>query len=423
MITHPVLSAAAAEGMKLGLQRIEQLLTHLDDPHLACPVVHVAGTNGKGSVCTLVTAALVEAGYRVGTFTSPHLEHVNERIRLDGVPLPDGELNEAIEALDRARWDWARHVGMSAAPLTYFEFVTALAFMVFASRRVDVAVIEVGLGGRLDATNVVKPIAAAVTSIGLDHVDQLGHDLGGIAAEKAAIIKPGCRAVRGPMAGRAAEVVAARALAVGAPLWAPGTDLLREQRGESWVFSTPEGRVGPVTLAMPGVHQGANASVAVGLLHQLRAAGFHLPDEAIERGLSTGRIGGRLEWLTPNLLVDGAHNRAGAEALAAYLLQRPRCAKRILLFGMGEGRDPAELLGPLWQHVDEVVLTRCAHPKAMDPSEIAARIEAPEVLLSDGGPLEDCLAEVVAEADETVVAGSLFLVGAARSLVASGALD
>lgn len=423
MRTHPVLTALAGSGVKLGLDAIGTFLAALGEPHLAAPVVHVAGTNGKGSVCTYVTQMLVEAGYHVGTNTSPHLEHVNERFAFDGQPIDDASLSEAIESLDRFRWAWARNQELSEPPLTYFEFCTALAFRLFAEREVDAAVIEVGLGGRLDATNVVEPVVTAITHVGLDHQDVLGDTIAQIASEKAGILKTGVPAVLGATHPEVVEAVTARAHAVGAPLWRAGVHLAREPRGDAWVFRTPDGVVGPVRLAMPGAHQGANALVAVGVAHQLRRAGFAIPDAAIEAGLAKAKVRGRLEALRPGLWIDGAHNVDGSEALGRFLAARPDARPRILLFGLGEGRDPRRILAPLLPHVDEVVLTRCAHPKAREPIDLAASLGEIGVLLSDGGPIDECLAEVFVEAQETVVAGSLYLAGAARSLVADGVLD
>lgn len=423
MRSHPVLGLLAGGGIRLGLDRIAQFLHAVGDPHLAAPVIHVAGTNGKGSVCAYVTAALVAAGYRVGTYTSPHLSQVNERFRLDGVPVDDARLTEAIGSLDRDRQVWGAQQGFDTPPLTYFEFVTALAFQLFAEAGVDLMVIEVGLGGRLDATNVVEPIACAITSIGLDHTEQLGDTLGQIAAEKAGILKAGVPAAIGPVAPEALASIRRRAEAVGAPLWTAGAQLRRERREDGWVLSTPEGTVGPTPLAFPGVHQGSNAAVAVGVLHLLRRARLHLPDTAIAEGLSSAHMPGRLEELAPGLWADGAHNAAATEALARWLADRPRPGTRILLFGMGSDRHPGEVLAPLLPHVDEVVLTQCAHPKARTPAQIADHLGPLDVLLSDGGPIEACLGEVYDEADEVLVTGSLFVVGAARDLVREGALD
>ncbi|MEQ1565228.1 MAG: folylpolyglutamate synthase/dihydrofolate synthase family protein [Myxococcota bacterium] len=423
MIGHPALEALARNGVRLGLDRVRTFLELLGEPHLCAPVVHVAGTNGKGSVCAYVTRSLVAAGYRVGTTISPHVEQVNERVQLDGVPVDDATLTEAIEEVDRARQDWAREAGLDASALTYFEFVTTVAFQVFAQRKVDVMVVEVGLGGRLDATNVVRPSVCAIPSIGLDHTRELGPDLASIAAEKAGIFKRGVPVVAGPVAPEVRAVFEAYATRMGCPLWMP-PQLRREQhRDGRWTLVTPQGSAGPVKLGMEGLHQGANAVVALGALHQLRAAGFLIPDAAILTGLQTAFVPVRLERLLPTLVADGAHNPDGTKALAAWLEKQPRPKNRILLFGMGEDREPTEVIKPLVGLFDEIVTTRCSHPKARDPEELALAIESLHPLVAAGGSIEETLPEVYAEADEVVVAGSLFVAGAARTLVREGALD
>lgn len=423
MIRHPVLDQLGTHGVRLGLEQTRSFLDFLGEPHRAYPVVHVAGTNGKGSVCTYVTSALVKAGYRVGTNLSPHIETINERIRFDGEPVDDVRLLDGVEALDRARTDWAASVGMQEVPLTYFEFMTVLAFRMFAEAAVDVAVIEVGMGGRLDATNVVDPTACAITSIAFDHMEVLGDTLAQIAAEKAGIIKRGVPVVLGPLAVEAREVIEARAKVMAAPIWKPGPDMTRESRKSGWSLRTPGGSVADLQLAMPGLHQGANALVALGLLHLLRKRGFHIPDDAIKDGLSSARIAGRLETLKPGLIVDGAHNEEGANALAAWLASRPRPKSRILLLGMGIERDPVRFVKPLVAHFDEIVTTRGSHAKARDPMQLAAALQEFDAVLSAGGPVEEALPEVFCEAEETIVAGSLYLVGTVRTLVRDGALD
>jgi dihydrofolate synthase/folylpolyglutamate synthase len=422
MRSHPVLAGLQEHGIKLGLERIKQFLATLGDPHLAFPVIHIGGTNGKGSVCAMVTRALVEAGFRVGTNLSPHLEHINERFLIDGVPVDDASLNEVLEAVDRARWDFAGGIGAAEAPLTYFEMVTSAAFLLFAQRAVDVAVIEVGLGGRLDATNVVKPLVTGVVSIGLDHMDRLGETIPEIAGEKAGIFKRGVRAVIGNMPPEATAVFDERARGLGIPLWRPGGQMRRERGRDGWRFSSPEGTVGPVRLAMEGLHQGANAAVAVGVLHQLRLAGIPVSDDAIAVGLREGRIAGRLERLAPKLLVDGAHNIDGTRALAAFLTEQPRPGRRILAFGCGEDRDPKTLIAPLLPLVDEVVAVTCDHPKARPSMDLANALEGIDRDLSEGGRIEEVIAELLAESDETIVAGSLYLVGALRTFVRGGGL-
>lgn len=421
MIHHPVLSQLAANGVKLGLDRVRSFLAHLGEPHLAYPVIHIAGTNGKGSTCMMVSSALTAAGYRVGTNLSPHLENVNERIRIDSTPVDDLSLNIGIESLDRARLDWARSMGLAESSLTYFEFMTILAFQTFAERSCDVAVIETGMGGRLDATNVVKPVACGITTVGLDHQDVLGDSIAQIAYEKAGIIEKNTPVVIGNLPEEAADVVVARARALGADLWRPGAQLRREYRKERWSYSTPGGIVREVDLPLKGMHMGHNGMVAVGLLHRLTKLGFHIPDEAIKTGLETVDLAGRLEALAPDLIVDGAHNEDGAKALASWLSSRPRPKSRIALLGMGVGRDPVPLAQALEPHVDEIVTTRCAHPKAADPMDLAMKLQGHvDVSLAAGTTIDGDLSEVYAEAEETLVVGSLYLAGAARSIFRAG---
>ena len=199
-------------------------------------------------------------------------------------------------------------------------------------------------------------------------------------------------------------------------MWRPGAHLRRQQLDAGWSFSCPEGSVSEVRLGLRGTHQVANASVAFGVLMRLRGLGFPVSDQNIRDGFAEATLEGRLEELRPGLVVDGAHNEIGSKALAAWLAKRPRPASRILLWGMGEGRDAATIVAPLVALVDEVVTTRCAHPKARDPYELALALQDIDCVLSAAGPIEEALPEVLAEADEVIVAGSLFMAGAARAL-------
>lgn len=424
MIRHPVLDQLAQHGVKMGLEQVRSLLTHMGEPQAVYPSVHIAGTNGKGSTCMMVTSALVAAGYRVGTNLSPHLEQVNERIRIDSQPLDDVTLRASIESLDRVRHDWRRSLGDNRPPLTYFEFMTVLAMREFAAQGVHVGVFETGMGGRLDATNVLRPVVTAITTIGLDHQEQLGGTVDRIAGEKAGILKKGVPLILGLVPEEAREVVLARARMLGCEVWRPGPQLRRELRKGRWSFSTPEGQIVGVDLPLEGLHMGHNAMLAVGILHQLRRMGFLVPDEAIVHGLESVDFGGRLEQLADGLIVDGAHNVDGARALATWLGSRERPERRVLLFGMGAGRDPMPIIAELHDHFDEIVTTRCAHPKAMDAMDLAMMLQdRVEIPLAAGRDIDQDLAELYQEADETIVAGSLFLAGAARSLVRAGALE
>ena len=395
----------------------------LGEPHLAAPTVHVAGTNGKGSVCTFVSRILQLAGYRVGTTLSPHVEHVNERIQIDGRPVDDPTLVGLLEQVDRTRRSWAEDVGLEQGVLTYYELAVAAAFLGFAQAEVDVQVVEVGLGGRLDGTNLVQPVVCAVPHIGLDHQEVLGDTLGEIAMEKAGIFKRRVPVVLGPVVREARDVLVARAEQLDCPWWAPPA-LRREALRDGRVrLASPHGVVGPVRLGLAGEHQAANAMVAVGVIHRLREQGFVIEDAAIEEGLATAFIAGRLEELRPGLILDGAHNPDGSAMLARWLAKRERPERRVLVLGMGRRREPRSVVAPLVEHVDEIVVTRGSHPLAREPDELAGAIRALHPVVRAGGRIEDALPAVYASADETVVAGSLFLVGAARALVAAGALD
>ncbi|MFM2160913.1 MAG: hypothetical protein RLZZ383_425 [Pseudomonadota bacterium] len=411
MRSHPVVDRLAFAGVKLGLERMRAFLATLGEPHLAVPVVHIGGTNGKGSVAAMVTEALVAAGLRVGTTTSPHLVALNERFALNGHPISDAKLRALLEGVERARQDWVASEGLGPDALTAYELLTAAAFVWFAEEQVDVAVVEVGLGGRLDASNVVSPIVTAITSIGLDHTEQLGPSLEAIASEKAGIIKPGVPVVLGPIAEGPAAVLARAAAMAQAPLWRSGTHLRRERRADGWRIQTPQGEVGPVTLSMPGVHQGGNAAVAVGVLHRLAELGFPVTGEAIVQGLARAKVGARIQRIDDRLVIDGAHNVEGALALAAWLAEQPRRSPRILVFGMSDGRPPRDVLAPLLAHVDEVALVTFGHPKALTTAQLAGAMGEVSVAVSDAGEVRAAWDELDADAEELIVAGSLYLAG------------
>jgi dihydrofolate synthase / folylpolyglutamate synthase len=234
-------------------------------------------------------------------------------------------------------------------------------------------------------------------------------------------VKPGVPVVIGSLPDAARRVFSTICEERGSPLWAPPA-LVHEESAEGWTFRTPHGAIGPVRLGLEGSHQGVNALVSVAAVHRLREAGFDVPDAVLGRALGSAFIAGRIEWLAPGLVADGAHNPDGTRALADWLAARTKPGRRVLVFGMGEDRDPREVLAPLVAHVDAIVTARCAHPRARSPSELARLVAGLHPRVTAGGDIEDVLPEVVADADETVVAGSLFLAGAARSLVREGRL-
>jgi len=410
MITHPLLTERAGSGIRLGLDAVAAFLDAAGVPRSG-PYVHVAGTNGKGSTCAMVEAMLRHAGFHTGLTMSPHLEHVQERVRIDGVPMDDAAFDALLCATDALA---RQHVPATGGPpLTYFEFVIAAALLAFEEQGCDARVVEVGLGGRLDATNVVHPAITAITHIGRDHVDRLGSDLAGIAREKAGIFEPGVPAVVGPLVPEALPAVEAHAQALGVPLWRVGQEIQLDVPSAGWV-QTPVGAVELPPLALAGVHQRTNAAVAVGLAHGLRQQGWHLPDASIQWGLAHAVHAGRMERLLPHVLADGAHNAAGATALAASL---DPGLSRVLVFGMNEGRDPQTLLGPLLPVVSEVWITACAHPKAMDARALAEAVGEVGKPVRVFDRAEDVAPVIADHNGEVVVAGSLYVVGALRGLL------
>src|SRR5262245_7001652 len=301
-------------GMKFGLANMAALCQALDHPERAFPSILIGGTNGKGSVAAMVDAALGAQGYRSGRYTSPHLQRLEERFSIGGRDVETDRL-EASAVRIRAAVDGLMASGALESLPTFFECTTAVAFDLFRDARVDAAVIEVGLGGRLDATNVVTPVATAIVSIDFDHQAQLGDTLASIAAEKAGIIKPGVPVVCGALAPEAMAVIVRTAAERGAPLVRAGDD------------PAVAARVAAIPLALAGAHQAANAAVALALLETIDADtrhGLRVGAAARRAGLATARWPGRLEtiaWRGRPLLLDAAHNPAGARALASYLRQ------------------------------------------------------------------------------------------------------
>jgi len=421
------LYALAPRGMRYELDRMEAAVALRGHPERRVPAIHVAGTNGKGSVSVLAASALRAGGRRVGLFTSPHLHRFPERILIDGNPVAEAEVARRVTEL-RAFLDAPDH-----PPLSFFEVTTMLAFEVFADAGCDVAVYEVGLGGRLDATNVILPEATAITRIALDHTRILGPDLPSIAREKAGIAKPGVPMVCGVRGEPVRDAIRGRADASGAgPLRfidddfraepvAGGTD--HASGGRVRLTLGPERRVEDVSLGLPGAHQRDNAAVAAALLDDLgrRCPSLASDDDAIRRGFAAARWPGRLEWLpgTPPVLLDAAHNADGSRALAAYLdglragAGGPVSGPIVLVFGVLEDKAGDEMAAALVDAVDGVWFARPPVERGRDADELVARFGG---RTADGLP--DILAGARADAGPSglvVVAGSLFLVAAVRA--------
>lgn len=387
-------------GKKNGLVNMRKLLALLGNPECAYPSVHVAGTNGKGSVCAYLQAALRCAGLKTGLYTSPFLQRYNERMRIDGVAIPDETLAEIMA-------DVASAVDLLRAEdihPTEFEIGTALAFTYFTREQVDIAVIEVGLGGRLDPTNVIVPVVCGISSIGLDHMRVLGDTKEAIAREKAGIAKKGVPLVLSPQVDEAAgHVVRAHCEAVGAPLYLAGPPY--------------EGELG-----LLGMYQRQNASVAVRMLDVLRQSGWSIPDAVVRDGLRRARWPGRLEWIqdTYPILLDGAHNPQGAESLLQYVRTLPR-AHTTLLFGIMLDKDWSGVIGVLAKFADTVITVPVNSNRSLDPAHAAAAFEAHGIPAATCQSVQEGLARArdVAKRQNgrIVVAGSLYLIGELRTIV------
>lgn len=408
------LDQRARFGIKLGLRDVRRLLAALGHPERCCPVLLVGGTNGKGSVVAYADAALRAAGLRVGRYTSPHLVRVNERIAVGGRDISTRDLERAIDAVRRAAQALVDAAALPAHP-THFEVLTAAAFLHFRRARVQVAVLEVGLGGRLDATNVTHPAASAVVTVQRDHEQHLGRTLARIAAEKAGILRRGRATVVGPVPAAARRVLEKTAQLRGARLVPALAGVALGRRGDVLDVRTPDGDWSGLR-PLPGAHQRANLVVAVRLLDEARRAGLSFDRAAAARGLAHARWPGRLQWVPgrPPLLLDGAHNPAAARALADHLrtLGRPL----VLLFGAMRDKRIAEMARVLFPLADRVILTSVEVARAARPEEIARRAGR----AARGALLEPDPARALRRARALtpkggvlVVAGSLYLVGEA----------
>ena len=419
-------------GIKLGLENISRLCEALGRPARSFTTRHVAGTNGKGSVTAMAHAALRAAGLRTARYTSPHLADITERFVIGEGAVDTDTFNAvAHEVLDLA--DRLVASGALRVLPTFFEATTAIAFELFRRAAVEVAVIEVGLGGRFDATNVITPVAGAITTIGFDHQQHLGSTLGEIAFEKAGIIKPRMPIVTGALPPEAMEVVRRVAHERGATLLESATDTRVSAEaidGAARVtVQTPNGRYGPLTLALRGDHQIGNAVVATRLLEAAAATGVPVTAAHIERGLSSAHWPARLEYLQMDgrhrVLLDSAHNAEGAGALAAHL-RRWHPGGLPLVVGIMRDKDVQDILAPLLPLTSLVVATSAPTPRALPAEELAARVRATAERLGlgrltvevDDDPLH-AVERALASADLVCAAGSIFLVGPLRERLLS----
>ncbi len=399
-------------GIKLGLTNIQTLLARLDHPERAMRIVHVAGTNGKGSVSASTALMLQSAGYRTGLYTSPHLHSFTERMRIDGEPVSEPEMAALV--------DEVRAI-VGSVPVTFFEFTTAMALLYFKRRQVDFAVLEVGMGGRLDATNAVLPEVSVITPICCDHAEYLGPDLAAIAAEKAGIIKQDVPVVIAPQLPPVEAVLLARAAESHAPVSLWGRDFRIVDHPRCFDFFSPGLMLMGLFPGLAGGHQRENLAVALATAALLKARGVTLPEQALRNGVENVCWPGRLEWWRGQryVLIDGAHNRGGAEALARYLASLS-CGKVRWVVGIKSPRCPDDILGPLLPHASRLYATLPPVDLGVEPAklvQIARQSGVPaEVYASPAEAMATALADR-SEGEVVLVAGSLFLVAAVRDFL------
>ena len=412
-------------GIKLGLSSTANLLEGLGNPHHGLACAHLAGTNGKGSVGAMLESALILAGVKVGFYTSPHLERFTERFRIDGREISQAGVVKLCEKV------W-RVVDLREPP-TYFEFVTAMAFEHFRDHGVELAIMETGLGGRLDATNICEPLVTVITNLSREHEDYLGKGLANIAFEKAGIIKPGVPLIHGVTQPTARKIVEDTALSKGAPVYRRGREC-RFRRGAEGSFSL-RGRLWSLahqTTNMVGRHQPVNACLALGAAEVLAEKGLPLGAGHLARGLNLVHWPGRLEqWPSepgqPPLWLDGAHNPGAARALLASLEgMRGGRSPLVMVVGVMADKDVAKLLGLILPAADMVVYSRPVYARAAAPEVLAAAAPAD----APPGEIEPDLKKAMERARAlagpqgvVLVTGSLFTVGEARTILGGGISD
>jgi dihydrofolate synthase / folylpolyglutamate synthase len=405
-------------GIKFGLANIQTLAGALGQPHTHFKSILIAGTNGKGSVTAMTDMGLRSAGLKVGRYTSPHLVRLEERFAIDGRPVDSGVLIALIEEMQVVIEGLLAN-GSLESPPTFFEVTTAIGFELFRRAHVDIAVLEVGLGGRLDATNIVQPIATAITSIDFDHEQYLGNTLAAIAAEKAGVLRRGIPVVVGPVAAEARDVLVAMSELSGATFVEADAGVRLESinsDGRTTIRLATEVRdYGRVQLGLRGAHQMPNALVAVRLLEQLER---HVPVTAasITAGIRDVRWPGRLQMLElpegRRVLLDAAHNPAGASALASYL-KREFPEPLPVVFGAMRDKDVSLMLKTLLPVASVIVMTRPDTPRAHDASELAtmARALSPAARIEVESDPVRALERAWTYCPVICAAGSIFLVG------------
>ncbi|MBW6484734.1 MAG: bifunctional folylpolyglutamate synthase/dihydrofolate synthase [Syntrophobacterales bacterium] len=408
------LKALNPMGIRLGLEQIKALLERLGNPQDACPAVIIAGTNGKGSVAAMTASMLSAAGFRTGLYTSPDLIEFRERIRIDGEMISQQAAVACLQTVKKS----------VVETVSYFEFITAMAFLYFQRQKIDIAVLEVGMGGRQDATNVINPLVSVITNISREHEEYLGSTLEQIACEKGGVIKSGGICLTAARQPSVLKVLAGICQEKNAGLYRLGKEFRTILKGDG-AFSYRGIRKNYKGLTCPftGAHQLANAALALGVIEMVGEvnAGFAVPEEAVRRGLGDAKWEGRLEVLgrSPEVVVDGAHNSAGVATLCRALVNDFHYRKLILVFGVLGDKNYRMMAKRLFPLADRIIITRPPCERALDleaflpvASEFGENIE---VIQSPGEALRQAFF-LARKEDLICVAGSLYLVGEIKKM-------
>ena len=406
------------------LDRMQKLLGLVGNPHKKLETIHIAGTKGKGSTATMLARMLEANAYSVGLYTSPHVVNLHERIAVNDKCITDSEILGLINRIHAP----VEKLAKKDAP-TFFEIMTAMAFMYFVDKDVDMAIIETGLGGRLDSTNVIKPNIVGMTSISLDHQNLLGVTIDSIAMEKAGVFKKGVPIVTVPQEPEAMRALKRYATKINAPMSITGKDIEFSSRFESSrehgphtriCVTTPTSKFEHLRVPLPGEHQAVNCGLALAMLDKLKAEGYEIDDDKAVSGLKDVTMAGRMELIheDPRILVDGAHNAASVRALIQAIGQHVPYDSMVVIFGCGQDKDVEGMLTQLQYGADKVIFTRSNSPKAMFPQELADMYgeicgKMCQVAMSLKEALRTAYSAVGRE-DLICIAGSFYLVGQAK---------
>lgn len=412
------------------LSRMQALLKQLGDPHKKIKCVHIAGTKGKGSTATMLAKMLEANNYKVGLYTSPHVVTIHERIMINSTMIGSKELLDLINRVHPV----VERLRKQGSDPTFFEIFTAIAFLYFADQQVDIAVIETGVGGRLDSTNVITPQVVGITSISFDHMNLLGNTLESIAREKAGVIKKGVPVVTVPQEPDALKALKKQATAVKAPLIITGKDVDFSYRFESSrehgphtriCLTTPFSRFEHLRVPLPGEHQAINCGLALAMLDQLKQQGFVIDDQKAVAGLHTITMPGRMEMICrdPRILVDAAHNAASIKALIQAIGQHIPYDSLIFIFGCNVDKDIRGMLTELQYGADKVIFTRSNSPKAVSPLDLAEMYtEICGKMCQTAFTLSEALRiakSAITREDLICITGSFYLVGQAKEMFGS----